>query len=121
MQNTAMIELTAWRGGNSGYGLRMYYNDRDRLFPQKKDRTNDYRVTVFLFGANDIMRVRSRITSSFWRTCSEFRLLGREKDIFKTWLKNCGGGLGWRRGYPHKYDATIKVDTDNWEVRIEVK
>ena len=93
MKQTKTIELTVWSGG---FGLGFCHRDRERLLPEKK---NDYHVTVFLPGGEGLT-VYTRITESFWHSCSEIRFTGVEKKMFKEWLKTHGGGLKWHRYHP---------------------
>ena len=107
-------ELTSWFNGTASWGLRLKPKDREELFSREKHK--DCQVVVFLpRKEKDTLRLNSKLTPSFWNTCSEFRFTGAEKEKFKEWLKTDSGGSGWpfgtRRGKPYKYDATITINS----------
>ena len=87
--------LTGWTNGTGYFGLKIARSVRDQVFGSLKDGARDRPyVSVKLPG---MAPVCVRISPSFWRTCTEFRLAQ-----IGAWMKQRGDSP-WPPGRPPKY------------------
>lgn len=94
------INVTAWNGGGSTFGIVMTKYDRDANFIQ-----GDITVIVHLPNGTT-SKTRISENSSFWRKCHEFRSRKDSPEI-KNWLIEKGYVKNhkktWKKGYPPKF------------------
>lgn len=93
--------VTAWNNGNTGYGIRLLADDRDRYFSKKwKD------VLIKIVGK---FEVTCKMTPRFWSTCPELRNV-----VFRDWFAELGYVKGkrkdWKKGNPPKFHLIQESD-----------
>ena len=104
------VKLSAWRNGCGSWGLSFKKKDLDGIL--SSDQHRDYQVAVFLPLKEDgILRLNTKFTPGFWTLAyPAIWFTKAAKNKFIRWLKTNGGGIDWRYGKPHKYDAAITID-----------
>jgi hypothetical protein len=86
------MDVSAWRNGGGGYGIRVGKKNRDGFFNpswQSIEVEIDGELHEF------------RLTSRFWGTCPEFR-----GSVIKEWLRR-NYGLPWPKDRPPHFNLEV--------------
>ena len=91
------MQVTAWKGGQTCYGIRIALRDREQYFERS--------MTHVYISFRGKPEERFPLTASFWRKCHEIRGLAI-RDWFKTlgYFDAKNKQSKWPRGYPPKLD-----------------